>query len=118
MASVPFKMTVHSGFAYASGLLRLDDSALTVEFEVKDAMAGLIKTQHKVRIPAHLIDDVRFKRGWFGGRMLIRVSDLDLLDDISWREGHEFQVKIRRSDRDLADEFAEEATWLEDSEEP
>lgn len=116
MISVPFKMVVHNGFANAHGLLRLADGCLVVEFEVKDAMAGLIKAQHKVSLPIAVVDDVQFLRGWFGGKLRVRVADLTALDEISWRTGHEFEVKVRRRDRELAAEFAEAVAWVEEPE--
>jgi hypothetical protein len=114
MSTVPFTMTTHNGFAEVNGLLRLEDSALYVDYEIADSITGILKTSVKVAIPQSQIADADYKNGLIGGKIRIRVKEMDELRDIPWRIGAEFMVKVKRRDRDDASQFAEELAWLLD----
>ena len=112
MSTLPFKQTTHGGFAEAIGLLRIEEHALCVDFEVSDVMSGTLKSTVKVVIPQNQIADVHYSNGFIGGKICIRVREMDVLRDISWRDGAEFQVSVRRRDRAEAKNFAEELSWF------
>ena len=114
MSTLPFKQTTHGGFAEVTGLLRIEERALCVDFEIADAITGILKSNVKVVIPQDQIADVHYNNGLIGGKICIRVRDMDVLQQIPWREGAEFQVSVRRRDRGEAKNFAEELSWFAD----
>lgn len=114
MATVPFKTDAHGGFAEVTGLLRIEETSLIVDFEIADAITGILKTNSKVVIPKEQIADVHYRNGFFGGKICVLVRDMDVLQDIPWRKGAEFEVAVKRRDRADARHFAEELSWLAD----
>ena len=113
MTAVPFRVTIHGGFAEAEGILRIDGDQLRIDFEVKDAIAGLLKSSHRTVIPLADIDDVIYEDGWLGGRLILRVLELDPVEQMPFRSGAEVTVKIKRRDRDIATDFVDEFIWTD-----
>ena len=114
MSVVPFTTDAHGGFAEVTGLLRIEEAALIVDFEIADAITGILKSNSKVVIPKDQIADAHYRNGFFGGKICVLVRDMDVLQDIPWRSGAEFVVSVKRRDRADARQFAEELSWFAD----
>jgi hypothetical protein len=106
--TLPFSVPdLLAGFAEGNGLAKGSPAELTLEFVVKDSFLNLLKSGMKeIRIPRSEIDAVRFKRGWFGAKVCIRVKSLKWLADLPGCDSGEVTLHIARRDRDLAGEFA------------
>jgi hypothetical protein len=89
--SVPFFINnLHGGFAIATGLVRFAEDLLRFEMRVEDSVFGVLKGQIKtVEIPLNRIEEVQFKprRGPVKARLVIRVSDLGILERIPGKHG-------------------------------
>jgi hypothetical protein len=68
MNAVPFELGyVYQGFASGNGLLRDEDQHLCLEFQVQDAVVGLIKSGiTQLRIPIADLASVTLEKSWFG----------------------------------------------------
>ena len=88
--SVPFLINVYGGFGLVTGLVRFEDDLLRFEFRVKDSIAGALKGRIKIlEIPLNRIEEVQLKprRGPIKARLVIRVSDLKILEQIPGKHG-------------------------------
>ncbi len=89
--SVPFFISnVHGGFAIVAGLVRFEEDLLRFELRVQDSIVGALKGRIKtLDIPLNRIEEVQFKprRGPIKARLVIRVSDLKILEQIPGKHG-------------------------------
>lgn len=105
--SLPFTFTqVYQGFGEDGGVLRATPEGLTLEFEVKEALLGLLKSGVKeISIPMREIASVTLKKGWFRTRLIIRATHLKTLREVEGNQGAEITLRVSRKDRALADEL-------------
>ncbi len=103
--SLPFSMSgLYGGFGGLQGIVRLDECALVLEFEVSDAVLGLLKSQiKKIEIPLQEIQSARMEKGWFSATLTIRVNNLAVLSEVPGSEGGEAELEISRKDRPQAE---------------
>jgi len=88
------------GLAETSGLLSLEGDDLVLEFEMKDALVGVIRTGPRtVRFPVTDLAEVGLRLGWFQQRLVLRSRSLKLLADLPGRDGAELVLYCRRRDR-------------------
>jgi hypothetical protein len=68
MNTVPFVLDdLYGGLGRCEGLLRDEGEELCLEFQVKDSLAGILKTRVKeVRIPVKELVSITYKPGWLG----------------------------------------------------
>lgn len=107
--TLPFKVPeLYGGFAEGRGLAKADSSELTLELVVRDSLVNVLKSGVKeVRIPRSEIDAVSFRRGWFGGRVQIRVKSLKWLANLPGCDNGEVTLHVARRDRDMAEGFVQ-----------
>ncbi len=107
--TLPFEVPdLFAGFAEGTGLAKASASELALEFVVKDKLFSVFKSDVKeIRIPREEIDAVRFKRGWFGGKVYVRVKSLRWLTDLPGCDNGEVTLHIARANRDRAEEFVQ-----------
>ena len=76
--TVPFTIrNVFQGFAESEGILSVDGADLKLEFQTTDAVVGLLKSGvREVRLPLDDVQEVAFRKGWFGCSLVIRVSGM------------------------------------------
>jgi len=106
--SLPFSFAnVYEGFAKAQGILRVDENALTLEFEIKDNLFGVLKSGIKeVIIPIQYIDAVTLNKSWLRTALVVRVQSLKLLGHIPKHNQGQLWLYISRKDRNIASNFA------------
>lgn len=80
--TLPFKQKdIYLGLAEISGLLRIVEDSLEIEYKVKDTTLGFLDSSMKVNhIPFRIIDSVEVEKKWFSTKVelrLIRIPDLD-----------------------------------------
>lgn len=68
METIPFTLDEgYGGLAKTDGMMRLESDALVLEFQTKDSIVGLLKSEVKeVRIPFSEIESAHFKKGFHG----------------------------------------------------
>jgi hypothetical protein len=120
MDTLPFTLwNVFGGFANADGLLRNEGTHLCVEYQVRDGVVGVLKSNvREVRIPLDQIVSATLNRGWlglnwFGIKLVIQVSHMDWLQDMPDATQGRMNLRIARADRPAAEAFVDR---LHDSE--
>jgi len=106
--STPFRINeVFAGFAETHGIIRIVDEELNVEFQTKDSLAGIIKSDVKcVTIDFDKIEQVEFKKRFFGNRLLFRFSSLMVAEELPCKDPGCFEVVIDRKDVGAAESVA------------
>ncbi|NRB74804.1 MAG: hypothetical protein HRU46_10645 [Verrucomicrobiales bacterium] len=107
MITVPVNLgETMQGLARSEGMLELHNDALVLQIQSTDTVLEVIKSPVKsIRIPLESIEKATFKKGWFGARMELRLTDLKLLSKIpSAREGI-VTLKVARRHRVDAEEL-------------
>jgi hypothetical protein len=107
--TLPFTVpNLFAGFAEGNGLAKGSPSELVLEFVVKDTVLDIFKTGvSEIRIPRSEVDVVRFKRGWFGAKVYIRLKSMRWLADFPGCDGGEITLHVARCDRDCAEAFVQ-----------
>jgi len=96
---------VYAGFAKVTGILRVVNDILSLEFETKENIfGGVLKSKpKKVNIPLLEIESISLKKTWFSTKLIIRVFNLGMLNDVPGTEKGEAIIKIRRKERKTAE---------------
>ena len=96
--SVPFKIkNVFEGFAESRGVLCLSDDIITLEFQTKDSIVGVIKSELKrIEIPVNDIEEIYFKKSIFGNSLSIRFSSMGAASKVPKQQPGELKVSINK----------------------
>ncbi len=107
IVTLPFRVpNLVGGFAEGKGLAKASSTQLILEFVVKDTVLDLFKSNVKeVHIPQSEIDAMGLKKGWFGGKVFIRVKSLKWLADLPGCDNGEVILHVARRDQDRAVDF-------------
>ena len=120
MTSVPFTIgNVFGGLGIAHGVLRNVADDLVLEFQVKDGVLGLLRSEVKeVRIPLCSIEEISLDRMWADplqllglGSWLLRIRTMHMASvvDIPGHEEDGFRLKVSRKYRKDARALLSEA---------
>src|ERR1022692_3454249 len=76
--TVPFTIrNVFQGFAETEGILSVDGADLRLEFQTTDNVVGLLRSGvREVRLPLDEVEEIAFRKGWFGCSMAVRVAGM------------------------------------------
>lgn len=101
---IPFHLSnVNHGLAEVQGLIHIKNNHLILEFEVKDAFGGFIKSDLKeIDIPFDEIESLTYKKGFWGGTVKIEGNSMRTFEEIPESEQGRCELKIKRKDRDQA----------------
>jgi hypothetical protein len=99
-AHVPFSFTdVYQGFAEGGGIATASESGLILEFQVKDSLVGMIKSDiHKITIPINELHSVALKQSWFRNRLFIRVKNMTTLARVPGSKTGQVELRVARRD--------------------
>src|SRR5262245_18395229 len=105
--SLPFTIPdVYEGLAAAHGVAKSTEAGLTLEFQVKDGLVGLVKSRvNVVPIPLNELVSIELKEGWFIKRLFIRARSLATLASVPGHESGHIVLRIARKDLRLAREM-------------
>ena len=109
MNKIPFiSETAYWGLAKTTGFISVDESGIGIEYQISDNVIDIYKSDVKeVEIPYDIIQNIKFKKGWFfGGKLIIELNSIKNLGRIPLLEETEIKVKIRRKNRESARLFA------------
>lgn len=106
--ALPFTLSdVHWGISDAAGSLRLDDDFLVLEVQV--TAIGLFKQKPlTIKVAPEAIHSVRYKRGAFRDRLIIRPYRPALLTAVPGKHEGEVRLHIKRAHREEAEALVEE----------
>ena len=109
--TVPFIIPeINSGFQQAEGLLKLATEQLELEFEVKDAILGLIKSGVKdAVIPFSELKSIEFKKGWFSTKIVLEGTSMKTFNELPGSELATCTLKVKRKHRDDAESLISQA---------
>ena len=112
MDSIPVRFPqIYEGFANAEGVLSISSDALTLEFQVKDNILGVMKSDVRTAaIPFDRIDEVDFRSNLFRTGLNIRVSSMQIVEDVPGSKQGKVSLKIPRRYKKEASEIAHEAS--------
>lgn len=110
---VPFIVPdLYEGLADAHGLLRCEGDTLTLEFEVRDSLMGVVKSGLKtVRVGLDQLVSIEYIRRWWGTRLVLRARTLEPLQEFPNFSAGTIRLKIARANRDIARKFAGEVNY-------
>ncbi len=107
MDTVPFK--VHDPNATVTeteGVMTLYEDHLTLQLETRDVFLGKFKQTSEFNIPIEDISSAEFRRRWYGTSLTLQVRDIELLSEFPGSKLGRVRLKVRRGDRDAAEELA------------
>ena len=112
MDSIPVKFPeIYEGFADAEGVLRISSDALTLEYQVKDNLIGVVKSGVSTAvIPFDHIDEVDFRSKFLWTSLNIRVDSMQIVGDVPGAKQGTIRLKIPRRYKREAEEIAHEAS--------
>ena len=112
MDSIPVKFPeIYEGFADAEGVLRISSDALTLEYQVKDNLIGVMKSGVSTAvIPFDHIDEVDFRSNFLRTSLNIRVDSIQIVEDVPGAKQGTVRLKIPRRYKREAAEIAHEAS--------
>ena len=107
MYSIPFSLPdAYGGMAEADGILQFDGIAILLEFQVKDAIFGVIKSEVKrVTLHADDIAAVQFKRKVFKGQITLRSHTVNAISEVPGQKGGEVKISIKKKYCEDAEEL-------------
>lgn len=112
MNAVPFTIgEVYAGLGQCHGILRDEGDNLCLEFQVKDAVAGILKGPvRQVRVPLRQLGSVTLVKGWLGTswlgvKIVIQTARLETLKDVPGMSGGRVELSIARQHRDAAEKL-------------
>src|SRR5262249_17377221 len=103
--SLPFSIPkVYEGFAKAHGIARMTSSGLTLEFEVKDGIVGMIKSGvREVQISIDDLHVLELRKGWLRTRLFIRTRRMTAVTRIPGNRAGVIELRVAREDRQIAE---------------
>lgn len=104
---LPFKtLEAYGGFAECSGMLSFDGTALSLEFQTKDALVGFFKTGVKIcRLYPYDLFNIEFKKGFISSKLTIQPASLSKLNDFPAATDGKIVLKLSKEYADLAMEL-------------
>ena len=105
LPSLPFVIPkVYEGLAVARGMARASRAGLTLEFEVKDSLVGVIRSGvREIQIRIDDLDRLDLRKGWFKTRLLVRTRRMAVLDKVPGHQVGVIELRIAREDRAVAE---------------
>ena len=112
MDSIPVRFPeIYQGLADAEGMLRISPDDLTLEYQVKDNLLGVMKSGVTTAvIPFDHIDEVDFRSNFLRTSLNIRVDSMQIVDDVPGAKQGIVNLKIPRRYKREAAEIAHEAS--------
>jgi hypothetical protein len=93
-------------FTQISGIIQANAQEIVLEYEVKDAFVGLLKSDIKsVHVPLVELTEVSLRKGWFRTRVTLRAKSLQTLAKAPGHNKGEICFSVARKDRPLAEQL-------------
>jgi len=105
--SIPVKLPdQYEGLASAAGILKTEPAGIVLEFEIKDAVLGVIRSGVRESLIAwDHIDAVRLKSGLFGCRIEVATRSMRAVEGIPGADRGMVSFNVERRNRERAEEF-------------
>lgn len=97
----------YSGLAKVQGILRAEKDRLILEYQVKDNLFGVIKSNpKKLNIPYEELAEVNYKLNWFVSRFRLHVNSMKVLGEFPVGKEGVISLRITRKQKQTAKELA------------
>ena len=108
-ANVPFEIPeINHGFKEASGLMKLSDQGIELEFEV--ATLGIFKSGVEV---AHIsyadLQSIEYKKGWISDKIILEGISMRVFQDVPGTEIATCKLKVKKKNRSDAQNLVSSA---------
>ena len=109
MNACPFTLDLYGGLGRCEGVLRDEGGCLAVEFQNRDTLAGILKTDVRVvRVPLKELVSVTITKGWLGTswmgvKIVLQAAKMETLKDVPGMIQGKVEFNIARKDRDAAE---------------
>lgn len=102
IANVPFQIPeINHGLKEASGLMKLQEQGIALEFEV--ATLGLFKSGvQDIYIPFADLKSIEYKKGWISDKIILEGISMRVFENIPGTEIATCILKVKRKNRDDA----------------
>jgi hypothetical protein len=102
--SIPIKLSdSFEGFAESNGLLLVNNDIIHIQFQTKDAILGVVKSDLKsVEVPLKNIIEIGYKKSIFGNKLNIIVDSLSFVEQLPSSDSNEIVLSLARKDIDKA----------------
>jgi len=111
MPHLPFTIPdLYADFAEAHGIIRLEDDTLVLEYQTKDSIVGIIKSDVKIiRLPLLKLSSIKFEKKWFKGYLHINAKSMMTLADVPGSEHGTLRLVISSKYKTLAEQLSIDA---------
>lgn len=111
---VPFKLKdLYHGLAESEGLIISDKENLIFEFQTKDNIIGVIKSDVKiVKIPLKDINSIAIKKNIFYTKLIITFANLTSTKNLPGGAQRELTLNIEKKNRDECIHFVSQVNVL------
>ena len=105
---LPFSIPgTYQGLAAVAGLATLDGEALVLEFEVKDAVLGLLRSGVEVvRLPVDELVSASLDKSWLHTDLVIEARSMRSMSELPGSRQGQVSLRIARRDRATAEAFS------------
>jgi len=102
--SLPFVITeLYSGLATVQGLVSLEQDDLILEFQIKDGLVGVLKSQvREVRVPLRELEAITLEKKWLSLGLVLKAYRIRTLLDIPSSEAGRVVLKLTKRDEAVA----------------
>lgn len=111
MNACPFSLELYGGFGRCEGIIRDEGGCLALEFQNKDAVAGILKSDvRQVKIPLKQLVSVTITKGWLGTswmgvKIVLQGVSMETLKDVPGMSQGKVELSVARKDRDAAEKL-------------
>ena len=107
MKNIPFSLPkVYEGFAKAEGVAHYDGDSFWLEFQIRDGLMGLLKSEVKqVPLLAEDLEAVHLKHRMFRSHLTLRARSLEAVEILPGCRGAEVRLRFERQYRAEVEEI-------------
>ena len=92
----------NTGLTEVEGILHPEEEGLRVEWQMKDAIFGVVKGKAKsINIPYGEVGDAVFKSSFWGTSLTLRLNSLEIASQVPLSKAGRIKLKVKRRDREI-----------------
>ncbi|MEZ4745440.1 MAG: hypothetical protein R3C41_05155 [Calditrichia bacterium] len=113
MSRIAFKIpSVYSDLGEGDGVLHLENDQITIEYQIKDAFIGVLKSNiQKVIVPLLDIHDIVFQPKLINSKLILCTKEMATLANIPGSEKGELKLNIARAEKENAQKFVDDVMF-------
>ncbi len=113
MSRIAFRIpSVYSDLGEGDGVINLENDQITIEYQIKDAFIGVLKSNiQKVIVPLLDIHDIVFQPKLINSKLILSTKEMATLANIPGSEKGELKLNIARADKENAQKFVDDVMF-------